>query len=67
MKRYQAIVRPFGIPQEWVLSHLDGKDHNERSIEICTYLKEMGVEHFTVIHYAPIVLNSVVVEDICLN
>ena len=67
MKKYQATVRPYGIPEEWVLSHLDGKDHNERALEIFQYLKDMGVEYFTIIHYAPIKLHSIIIDDICLN
>jgi hypothetical protein len=66
---YQAVVRPHGIPQEWVFNILFGKTDEERTIELSLQLFEMGVSYFTVTHYSEIISNVVMIaiEDINLN
>ena len=65
--RYQAVIRPVGYPLDIVLSHLEGRTHQERAHEIRMYLFEIGVVEFVVTHYAPIVIKNFVIEDINLN
>jgi len=66
---YQAVVIPYGVPEEWVLNVLFGDTDEERLMEIASQLLELGVRSFTITHYSPIKDTGVMIaiEDICLN
>lgn len=64
---WQAVVRPVGIPEEWVIGVLYGETHQERYVEIATYMIDLGINSFEVVHYAPLKCATVAIEDICLN
>jgi len=64
---WQAVVRPVGIPEEWVIGVLYGETHQERQIEIMSYMVDMGIMEFQLVHYAPLRCATVAIEDICLN
>ena len=64
---WQAVVRPVGIPEEWVIGVLYGETHEQRYGEIVSYMMDMGVMEFEVVHYAPLRCIAVAIEDICLN
>lgn len=67
--KYLAVIKVYGSddPTLWILSHLEGRTDIERAQEINEYLAEMGVRFYTVIHYAPMELKKMVIEDIYLN
>lgn len=64
---WHAVVRPVGIPEEWMIGVLYGETHHERYVEILTYMLDMGITEFDVIHYAPLKCATVAIEDIFLN
>jgi hypothetical protein len=64
---YLASIKVYGEPTIWTLSHLEGQTDEERAIEIHQYLYNMGVRFYQVIHYAPMVVHSIAIEDIYLN
>ncbi len=64
---WQAVVRPVGIPEEWVIGVLYGESHVERYSEIVAYMLDMGIQEFEVMHYAPLRCTAVAIEDIFLN
>lgn len=65
--KYLAAIKVYGDSTVWILSHLDGETDEERAIEIHSYLKDMGVRFYTVIHYEPMRVHSIALEDIYLN
>ena len=66
---YQAVVKPYGIPEEWVMNVLFGKTDEERLWEIASQLLDVGVINFTITHYSPITESKVMIaiDDINLN
>ena len=69
--RYSAIVHPIGMAEDWIISDIEGKTHEERAMFIFEYLMNIGVSQFSVIHYAPMVkckiLSDIAIDTINLN
>lgn len=66
---YMAVVKPHGIPEEWVLNILFGSNDEERFMEIALQLLEVGVTSFTITHYSEIKGSGIYIpiDDINLN
>lgn len=60
------LVRPYGIPEEWVFQMFGEATDIEIAIEIQTYLYTLGVKYFTVTHYGKSNVD-IAIEDINLN
>lgn len=65
--QYLAAIKVYGDSTVWILSHLEGRTDIERALEIHSYLAEMKVRFYTVIHYAPMEVKTIAIEDIYLN
>jgi hypothetical protein len=50
-----------------VIGVLYGESHVERYSEIVSYMLDMGIQEFEVMHYAPLRCTAVAIEDIFLN
>lgn len=67
--KYLAVIKVYGSddPTLWILSHLEGRTDIERAQEINQYLYEMGIRFYAVVHYAPMEIETIAIEDIYLN
>ena len=64
MIKYNAIVHPIGMTEDWIISDIDGDTDEDRALYLLGYMLGVGVSHFSILHYAPSVID---IDDDIIN
>lgn len=66
---YTASVRVKGRAEIWTLGNLEGRTHSDRAKEIDEYLSvfKIAPDDYELVHYAPMAVHTILIEDIFLN